>query len=294
MQRLIVLLTLASVAATAASKYDTYAASIRAWQEHRDKGLRSPDSWLTLAGLFWLERGRKVTIGSSEQADLPLAHTSAPGVIGTLELSNGKVLFSNNAGPAVTVDSKSITGTVALSASDDNPSVVRVGSISFYPIKRIDRIGIRVKNNDSAVLRNFKGMQYFPIDAALHFSHAKLISDPKKVPILNVLGQTDLEDSPGVVEFTYERQTYQLRPIYEGKSLFFLFKDATNGRTTYHAGRMLNTPLPVNGIVDLDFNKAYNPPCVFTNYATCPLPPKQNELPFPVKAGEKTYTQAES
>lgn len=268
-----------------------YVQSIRAWQQHRDRGLRSPDGWLTLAGLFWLEPGHKETIGSSPNADFPLPHTSAPAVIGTLELQNGKVLFTDQAGNAVAVDGKPGAHTVELSLDDEHPTVVKTGPISFFAIKRGDRIGIRVKNNDSPVLKNFKGMTFFPINPALHFANAKLISDPKKIPILNVLGQTELEDSPGSVQFTYRGKSYELRPIYEGKTLFFLFKDPSG---KYHAGRMLNTPLPVNGIVDLDFNKAYNPPCVFTPYATCPLPPKQNYLPFPVEAGEKSFTPAQS
>lgn len=98
-----------------------------------------------------------------------------------------------------------------------------------------------------------------------------------------------MEESPGVVEFTYKGATYHLRPIYEGKTLFFLFKDPTNKINTYQAGRMLNTPLPEKGRVDLDFNRSYNPPCTFTPYATCPLPPKENELPFAVDAGEMRY-----
>jgi hypothetical protein len=98
-----------------------------------------------------------------------------------------------------------------------------------------------------------------------------------------------MEDSPGVVEFTYKGETYHLRPIYEGKTLFFLYKDPTNKTETYQAGRMLNTPLPQNGIVNLDFNRSYNPPCTFTPYATCALPPKENNLSFPVTAGEKRY-----
>jgi uncharacterized protein (DUF1684 family) len=98
-----------------------------------------------------------------------------------------------------------------------------------------------------------------------------------------------MQDSPGVVEFTYRGAKHSLRPIYEGKTLFFLYKDPTNRTLTYQAGRMLNTPLPEKGKVDLDFNRSYNPPCTFTPFATCPLPPKENTLPFPVEAGEKRY-----
>ena len=135
-------------------------------------------------------------------------------------------------------------------------------------------------------------MTYFPINPGMRFE-ATLIPDVQKIPILNVLGQTEMEESPGWVEFTYEGKAYRLRPIYEdtanGKTLYFLFRDLSNKTQTYAAGRMLNVPLAVNGKVDLDFNRAYNPPCTFTPYATCPLPPKENHLPFAVNAGELRY-----
>ena len=169
-----------------------------------------------------------------------------------------------------------------------HPTIVQAGTVSMTVIKRKDRLGMRAKDSDSPVLKNFKGSTFFPIDPELHFA-ARFIPDEKKIPILNVLGQTEMENSPGVVQFIYKGEKYKLRPIYEGKTLFFLFKDPTNKTETYQAGRMLNTPLPANGKVDLDFNRSYNPPCTYTPYATCPLPPKENSLPFPVTAGEKRY-----
>jgi uncharacterized protein (DUF1684 family) len=179
-----------------------------------------------------------------------------------------------------------------LSSDDNNPDVVQAGSVSFFVIKRGDRMGIRAKDSASPALKNFEGMSYFPINSAMRFE-ARLIPDVKKIPILNILGQTEEEESPGLVEFTHEGNTYTLRPIYEegasGKTLYFLFKDLTNKTQTYPAGRMLNVPLPVDGKVDLDFNRSYNPPCTFTPYATCPLPPKENHLPFAVNAGELRY-----
>jgi uncharacterized protein (DUF1684 family) len=197
--------------------------------------------------------------------------------VGTLRLEGEKVLFKDAKG-----------GSRVLSYDDEKPDVVHAGSVSFFVIKRSGRLLVRAKDSNSPVLKSFRGIQYFPINAAFHFQ-AKFIPDSKKIPILNILGQTDMEESPGVVEFSYKSVQYRLRPIYEGKTLFFLFKDPTNRTTTYQAGRMLNTPLPVDGKVDLDFNRSYNPPCTFTPYATCPLPPKENTLPFPVEAGEKRY-----
>jgi uncharacterized protein len=253
-----------------------YFDSIRQWQKQRDAGLRSEDGWLTLAGLFWLKPGEHM-IGSADSNNFVLPKGSAPAQIGRLRLEGERVIFTS-------VDGKSR----ALSYDENKPDIVRAGSVSFFVIKRGGRLGIRAKNSASSVRKNFRGLKYFPINPDFRF-HAKLVPNVKKIPILNVLGETDMEESPGIVEFTYRGQEYRLRPIYEGKTLFFLFKDRTNMTQTYPAGRMLNTPLPVNGTVDLDFNKSYNPPCTFTPYATCPLPPKQNTIGVPIEAGEMRY-----
>ena len=271
------LLTIAASCLLMGAAGPGYYNSIREWQQHRDAGLRSPDGWLTLVGLNWLQPGDNQIEG-----------------FGTLRLEGKRVLFVASRGHAVTVNNKPVTLAVPLSYDDENPDVVRAGSKSFYVIKRGEKLGARVKDSGSSNLKTFKGMRFFPVSPALHFENARFVSDPKKIPILNILGQTDLEDSPGVVEFSYRGRMYRLRPIFEDKTLFFLFKDLTNKTETYQAGRMLNTPLPANGKVDLDFNRAYNPPCTFTPYATCPLPPKENELPFAVDAGEKRYVQSRS
>jgi hypothetical protein len=265
-----------------------YSDSIREWQKQRDAGLRAEDSWLTLAGLFWLKPGDN-TIGSADSNDFVLPKRSAPAHVGRLRVEGGKVVFINSGGSAITVDNRPVTSETTLKSDEsENPDVLRAGTVSFFVIKRGDRIGIRAKDTASPVLKNFQGLKYFPINPEFHFE-AKFVPDPKKIPIPNILGQTEMEESPGTVEFTYKAQQYHLRPIFEGKTLFFLFKDPTNRTQTYPAGRMLNTPLPANGKVDLDFNKSYNPPCTFTPYATCPLPPKENVLPVAIEAGELRY-----
>ncbi len=254
----------------------SYSDSIRQWQAQRDAGLRSPEGWLTLVGLFWLKPGDN-SIGTADGNDFVLPKGSAPARVGTLKLQGERVVFTQTNGNSRT-----------LSLDEEKPDVIHAGSVSFYVIKRGDKFAVRVKDSASPVLRDFTGMKYFPIDPELHFK-AKFVPSEKKIPILNILGQSELEESPGIVEFTYRGHPYHLRPIFEGKTLFFLFKDSTNRTETYQAGRMLNTPLPVNGKVDLDFNRSYNPPCTFTPYATCPLPPKENILPFAVEAGELRY-----
>lgn len=264
-----------------------YVDSIRAWQKHRDMGLRSPDGWLTLVGLFWLTSSGN-TIGSANSNDFVLPKGSAPAHIGRLQMKGQKVIFTNLGGSTVTVNGKPVSSAIALSYDEEKPDVVKAGSISFFVIERSGKLAVRAKDSASPVLRSFKGVSYFPINPDLHFQ-ARFIPDEKEIPILTFTGQKEEQKSPGIVEFTYGGKTCRLRPIYEGKTLFFLFKDLTNKTETYQAGRMLNTPLPENGRVDLDFNRSYNPPCTFTAYATCPLPPKENTLPFPVDAGEKRY-----
>lgn len=258
----------------------TYEASIRAWQQHREQGLRSPGGWLTLVGLFDLKPGDN-TIGSAKSNDFVLPKDSAPAHVGRLHMADGKITF-------IAADGK----TRALSYDEEKPDVMHAGTVSFYVIKRGDQFFVRAKDSASSVLKKFTGTTFFPINPELHFQ-ARFIPDRKMISIHNVLEQTDQEESPGIVEFTYRGEQYRLRPIYEkapeGQTLFFLFKDPTNKTNTYQAGRMLNTPLPISGKVDLDFNHSYNPPCTFTLFATCPLPPKENTLPFPVTAGEKRY-----
>lgn len=258
----------------------SYEDSIRAWQQHRDTGLRAADGWLTLVGLFWLKPGAN-SIGSSDANDFVLPKHSSPEHAGSLYLQSDKIAYTDSGGVKKN-----------LSYDAQHPDLIQAGSVSFYVIRRGDRFAVRAKDSASATLKNFRGMQYFPINPALHF-RAKLIPGVKKIPILNVLGQTEMEESPGWVEFNYHGKPYRLRPIYEdtshGRTLYFLFKDETNKTRTYQAGRMLNTPLPENGVVDLDFNHSYNPPCVFTPYATCPLPPAENRLPVAIEAGEMRY-----
>lgn len=255
----------------------TYTDDVRAWQAARDKKLRSEDGWLTLVGLFWLKPGDN-TIGSDASNDFPLPKGSAPAHAGTLRLEGEKVTF-------IAADGAS---RILNYSHEQKPDVVKVGSVSFVIIKRGDKLAVRARDSKSAVLKHFTGMKYFPINPAFRFD-ARFIPDEKEIPILNILGQTEMQKSPGIVEFTYQGKQYRLRPIFEDDTLFFLFKDPTNRVNTYQAGRMLNTPLPADGKVDLDFNHSYNPPCTFTPYATCPLPPKENTLPFAVQAGEMRY-----
>ena len=177
------------------------------------------------------------------------------------------------------------------------PTVEKIGSLSFQVIKRGDkagdRFGIRMKDPQSAARKHFKGVTYFPADAKFRVeARFERYNPPKKVSITNVLGMTSDEVSPGALVFTLQGQTFRIDPILEqGETdLFIIFKDKTSGRETYGAARYVYAPPPdKNGKTVIDFNHAYNPPCAFTPYATCPLPPAQNRLPIRITAGEKKY-----
>lgn len=252
----------------------TYQSEIAEWRRAREAALKADGGWLTVAGLFWLHEGAN-RFGKDASGDIALP--DGPEVAGDFELHNGKV--------SVTTDGA--TRVVA----PDSAEVVKVGRLSLFAIKRGERYGIRLKDPDSQYVHEFHGIEYFPASEPYRVT-AKFVSESRKIPILNILGQTEDSECPGYAVFSLHGQQLRLYPILEepgAKQLFFIFRDQTTGKETYGAGRFLDTDLPKNGAVVLDFNKAYNPPCAFTPYATCPLPPKENHLPVRVEAGEKKY-----
>ena len=259
--------------ARAADDSIAYRKQIEAWQKHREEGLRSSTGWLTLAGLFWLKPGEN-TIGSGDTSDFLLPR-DAPSQVGVFHLSGNEVTFTNLAGSVVTVNGKPLNGTVTLKHDndDDKSDKIDAGPVEFYVIDRDKRLAVRVKDRNSEARRTFKGTEFFPINPAFRFD-AKFIGQPQKVSVPNVTGEATMEESPGLVEFSYQGQTFRMRALYENDTLFFVFRDLTSKKETYQGGRMVNTPLPENGKVRLDFNRAYNPPCTFTPFATCPRPQK--------------------
>ena len=184
-----------------------------------------------------------------------------------------------------------------LDLKDDNddagPTILTLGSLLINVVKRGERIGVRVKDTESRTRREFKGLEYYPIDPKWRIeARFEPYQPPKTIPITNVLSMTDDETSPGALAFDVDGKTYRIDPILEkGETdCFVMIADDTTGRETYGAGRYLYvSPPDASGKVVIDFNKTYSPPCAFTNFATCPLPPRQNHLPFRIEAGEKKY-----
>ncbi len=263
----------------------------------RAKSLSAPEGWLSLVALQWLKLG-DTTVGSAPGNTLHLDH--APTHLATLHLADGTLTLTSPAGgfpPGTTLDGKPAIAST-LSFDDNHPSELRSGSLLLIPIKRGDRLYLRVKDAAAPTRISFHGLNWYA-PAPRYRITAKWIpyNPPHTLTVPNVLGQISHEPSPGAAEFTIDGQTLRLEPVIEDpadKSLFFILRDTTSKTTTYGAGRFLYTSLPSNGLdkpgtVVLDFNKAINPPCAYTPYATCPLPPQQNRLAIAIPAGEKRY-----
>ncbi|HKV42801.1 MAG TPA: DUF1684 domain-containing protein [Blastocatellia bacterium] len=262
------------------------------WRESRLKDLTGDDGWLTLVGLLWLKQGPN-SLGSGPGSDLLLPEGMAPAHVGTVTLDRDGVKLDAAPGSHVSCEGKPVTHLALKPDTDGLPAVLNLGTLSFYVIKRGDRYGLRVKDKNSPARVNFRGLDYYEIDSKWRIEATFEPHSPvKKIPILNVLGMVNDEPSPGALTFVIDGKKYRLDALAEEgtKQLFIIFRDATSGKETYGAGRFLYADPPdENGKVILDFNEAYNPPCAFTPFATCPLPPKQNRLPIAIAAGEKKY-----
>ena len=287
-----VITLLALTAPAFAAVDESFQKTEQAWRDVRVQRLTSPGGWLTLVGLDWLEPGDNV-LGSDPDCAVPLPEGKAPKRAGVLVLESGVVRIKPEPGSGLMLNGKPLVAGVLADDTAEKTDVVTLGDVSFYVIKRGDRFGIRVKDSQSPVRTHFKGLEYFPADPKWIVTGTFVPYDaPKSVLIPTVLGTTDAMEAPGVVNFTIEGKPLTLEPVVEDPAdpkLWFIFKDQTSAKETYGGGRFLYADMPKDGKVSVDFNQAYNPPCAFTPYATCPLPPKQNWLPVRVTAGEKAF-----
>ena len=253
--------------------------------------MKPEDGWLTVAGLYWLNEG-VTTIGTDKsQVDIVLPPGSAPGKVGTLKVENGVVALQVAEGVEVSVNDKAVTEYVMTFETEKPPAQFRVGSLSVGVIKRSGRYGLRVRDKNSVARLQFKGLDWFPAQASFRVVATFTPYEKQtEMTIMNVLGNELKMKTPGMLSFTLKGQKFELRPVIEDdKKLFIIFRDLTAGKTTYAAGRYLYAELPKDGKVVLDFNRAENPPCAFTKFATCPLPPRQNYMKIAIDAGEKKY-----
>ena len=295
MKRLLIALPILFLAACAGHSPEpdpAYRGEIEQWRSQRVERLTADNGWLTLVGLDWLQPGEN-RLGSAPDNEIALSAPGVPPVAGTLEVTeDGAVRLHPAEGSGLTVNGEPATEKVLATDADGRPDVLGLGRLSFYVIARGDRLGVRIKDPEAAPRREFKGIQYFPIDPSYRVTATfEPYETPREVQVPTAIGTPATMLAPGILHFTLKGQSLTLEPYRESpdaKELFIVFRDATSGETTYGGGRFLSAPTPgADNTTVLDFNRAYNPPCAFTPYATCPLPTQQNTLAVPVEAGEK-------
>ncbi len=262
------------------------------WRNERKQDLLRPDGWTSLVGLHWLEL-KAHYLGSSTGSGIRLA--VGPPKLGMVEQRDGHIYLTPESGVALTLDGEPLKGRVELKTDhDETPSLVGFdeGKGLLSVIKRGQRFGLRIKYADAPTRLQFAGLDYWPADPDWKIV-GKFVPHPpgKTMPIVDIIGTSTDAPNPGAVEFVREGKTYRIEAIGEpGNELFLVFADRTSGHGSYPAGRFIDTPGPdAQGKVVLDFNRAYSPPCAFTTFATCPLPPPENRLDLAITAGEKTY-----
>ena len=264
-----------------------------AWRTQRKDDLLKPDGWTSLVGLHWLEL-KAHYLGSSPSSGLRLAR--GPVKMGLLQQQDERLFFTPESGVPLTLNGEPLKGRVELlSDRVETPSVIGFdeGKGLLSVIQRGERRGLRVKYADAPTRLQFAGLDYWPADAGWKIQGSFVPHPPgKTLSIVDIIGTTTESPNPGAVEFVRDGRTYRLEAIGQpDNTLFLVLADRTSGHGSYSAGRFMDVPAPdAQGKVVLDFNRAYNPPCAFTAFATCPLPPQENRLDLAIAAGEKTYT----
>jgi len=278
--------------AAAATQLEAERASVEDWRRQRVASLTSDTGWLTLSGLFWLQAGEN-TFGRAAGNSLTLDNPALAEHAGSFELSGQQVRFIARPGSGVTHAGQPVTSLLLAADVTGSPTVLASGTLRFFLIERAGNFGVRVRDLNNPHRLEFQGLSYFPVSTEWVFeAHFERHEPVRHLRIVNILGMEEELASPGALVFVKDGREWRLDTVLEqpdDPELFVMFADATTGHETYGGGRFLYVPLPVNGSVRLDFNKAYNPPCALNDFATCPLPPPQNRLKLRVEAGEKTY-----
>ena len=276
---------------------NTYFAEVEQWHSIRIAELKQPNGWLNLEGLFWLKKGTN-SFGSATTNDLVYNNPAFPKYLGDFIYEDGKVFWKDAGKEKIII--KDNAGLVVANSEILNLLTATEGKyisqwkdFIWVVIQREDKVGLRFRNLKAKTLLEFKGIERFSVDAKWLIKAKVIPQNQNPLMIMNVLGQNTAQKHGGQLEFDIEGKTYRLDAIDEGgKKLLVTFADATSGKTTYGSGRFLYIDKPdLDGYTYIDFNNAYNPPCAFTEFATCPLPPPQNRLNISISAGEKKYGQ---
>lgn len=281
----------AGVAAAAAASA-AFTAEQDAWRAQRHASLIAPDGWTGLIGLHWIELNAHY-VGSSRDSGMRLA--KGPPRLGLLQQRHGRLFFTPERGAALSVAGAPLSGRIELH-HDRSQDPTRIdfdqgrGQISV--IERAGRRALRVRHADAETRQRFAGVDYWPADAGWRIEGRYVAHPPgQTLQIDSITGGTEAWANPGLVEFERHGRTFQLEALDDGAGgLLLILADGTSGQGSYGAGRYLDAAAPdSDGRVVLDFNRAYNPPCAFTHYATCPLPPLDNRLDLAITAGEKAH-----
>jgi uncharacterized protein len=264
---------------------------VEAWWADRIERLRGPGDWLTVVGLTWLHDGEN-TVGSGPDNDVVIRADGVPDRLGAIQVWDGAATATFPQGSGVT---RSGTPALTVPLRDDrrgHPTVLQIGSVRFHILWREGHLALRVKDSNSSARQAFTEIERFPVDLRWRLEARFEPFEPERsVPVPTVLGYDETYRVPGALAFDVDGVTHRLEAFLEQGStdLFIVFGDRTNGTDTYGGGRFVYTPPPQDGAVVLDFNRAYNPPCVFTPHATCALPLPENRLSIRVEAGERRY-----
>lgn len=270
----------------------TEQASVLAWREQRFASLTSDGGWLTLTGLFWLREGNN-SFGSSATNDLVLDSRALATTAGVFLVEGHAVRFLAQPAGGVTLNGQAFDSVQLKTDAAGEPTVLASGTLRFFVIERGGKLGVRVRDLNNPRRLDFRGLTYFPISPSWVVT-ARFVPYPpgKHIKIINILGMETDAVSPGAVVFTRNGQDWRLDTVQDSpgdQELSIMLADGTSGQETYGGGRFLDIPRPADGEAVLDFNKAYNPPCALSDFATCPLPPPQNRLKLRIDAGELKY-----
>jgi hypothetical protein len=265
---------------------------IMLWREDRIARLTKPDGWLSLVGMHWLPKNSVTRVGSGEANGTRIA--VGPARLGLITVAaDNTVTLQPEAGVALTLDGKPLTGRTRLTADSQGAASgvgFDQGKASFIVIERGGKMALRVRDANAATRIKFTGIDYYPVDMAYRYTATFSPHEAgRTIDIVNILGQIEPMMNPGTVTFQVGEKSYTMEAIDEGDHrLFFTFADRTSGKESYAAARFLYAAYPgPDGKTVVDFNKAYNPPCAFTAFSTCPMPPPENRLDFEIRAGEK-------
>lgn len=287
-----VLCTITMLVACGDPTEQDFMAEIEAWRIDREERLKADDGWLTLTGLFFLKEGDN-SFGSSPQNDIALR--AGPAHAGIVTLRDGKVTGRAPEGETLAVDGREVTATQLWPQEGPEPPTIAIGPLSLFCHASGDRLAIRVRDPQSGIRRDFAGLRWYPPDESFRVRGRFIPHDePRLMELPNSIGDTQKLRTSGSVAMSLKGEEIRMTAIDYDARLWFVFRDLTSGIETYPAARFLYADAPgTDGWTMVDFNRAYNPPCAFNPYTTCPLPPRENWLPMRIEAGELEYAGEE-